>query len=469
MDKVSIIRQTHFLKVEQDALMPFGEPLTKKDEYKLLFEIEEAHFNLLTNIISCGLINKNGESLGIDLLNKEFISELRKKSIYVDLSDEDIKQMYPISSMLLLEKELIFGPGNLENSEKVQIKLFKYLYHDLVSIKPFKNNYYLFERSPRLILRKVAKQIKDRLENETITLFNYPGSYSSHQNKQIVGRIQRNLRVIDGHKEKLLISNRGFIIKQISSFLNKDSSVVKEWLDLDQEGNEGLIRTIDRFDTRTNYRLLTAAGPAINRRIFRYLEFNFSAGDMKYKKAYILLKEELGRSPYFKEVAAIMDASVKVETIRSHVMSNFFGFKHPNSMDTGSALDNEESLGLHDVLSSNMPTPEEIYAKKEVIEKVSNYLLKFLSVRDVNIFLRRVGFTESGKIETYEVIAKEWGISREWVRKIEIKIIQRFGEKLVEMVAADYDNYSPKKLNSRTKSKLKSKSKHKSKRKSKPK
>jgi len=416
---------------ERSVSVPLS--LVERDNFDILKEIENAHSNLLTVLLTYipkGSENNNkiGNRTGIKILNEEFIKVLRDQSKYKELSEDNLRLIYPITTLILLEND---------TSEKDSSKLFEFIYNELISCKNSINGNYTFNKSPRLILRKSASRLLGELKSKK--------GDPDHQKRyeQIKKLIRSNLRIIDMNRNELVIRNKPFIFDQAMNFVNKDPSPFNQVDDLVQEGNIGLLNSIDRFDLRKGYTLLTFAGLAIRRQMFGCSGNDFVQEDAVYRRKYYKLTEEYGRHPSFEEVARAIGKSVRIETVRLHLMANYFLFKNPTSLDTGNTHGNDDADSLYEILDSGVPIPEKIYAKKEIKDLFRKAVIDYMldpcdgganprdtdkAFRNIDIILRRFGLGKAGYIETQEEIAEGYvttrrgvagHITRERIRQIE--------------------------------------------------
>ena len=195
--------------------------------------------------------------------------------------------------------------------------------------------------------------------------------------------------------------------------------------DLIQEGNLGLVTAIERYEDNRNCKFSTYAYYWIRRYITRAIkgkvrdirlpEYIFGR-ITKYKNAKRELEDKLGRSCTLEEVSKYMNISYEDAMILYHAQIV------PNSMNVLLEEDGDE---LGDFIVSETPKPEDIVVesdmKKRVCELLENSKLK---EKEKAVIKTRFGF-DDGKYKSLEETGKIHGVTRERVRQIEKKVLEK--------------------------------------------
>jgi RNA polymerase sigma-32 factor len=240
---------------------------------------------------------------------------------------------------------------------------------------------------------------------------------------------------------KLVVSNLKLVVKIALEF---QKFWAHNFLDLIQEGNLGLLQAVKKFDPYKGVKFSYYASFWIKAYILKYIMDNWKLVKMGTTQAqrklfYKLRKEKeklaaLGFEPTSVEIAKRLGVKEKeVEEMEQRMFSQDLSLEAPIGHDS------EDTLASF--LKDHRPTPEEIYAKEEMLSKFKKLLKEFaqtLSGKDYVIFHERL-FTENPK--TLNELSQKLGISKERVRQIEEKIIKNL-KKFLEERLPDVQYYT---------------------------
>lgn len=234
------------------------------------------------------------------------------------------------------------------------------------------------------------------------------------------------LKVNDGceeSKQKLILSNLRLVVNIAKNYTKKGMS----FIDLISEGNFGLIHAIGKFDTSKGYRFSTYAVWWIKQAI---------------TKAIISKGREI-RIPSYKH-----DILNKVNKFIMNYITKNSSYPSLESISEGTGFSESKvqkvMLEFQDMLSLNASIGDDIYLEDtismsgedsledQVLDEIAkdeiNTILNFLKPREKEILTLRYGLN-GNEVHTLEQVGKRFEITRERVRQIEKKTLEKLRTK----------------------------------------
>ncbi len=226
-------------------------------------------------------------------------------------------------------------------------------------------------------------------------------------------------------RERLIKSNLRLVVSVAKKYLGRSKGLTL--LDLIQEGNIGLAKAVDRFDWRRGYKFSTFATWWIRQAISRALSdqariirlpVHIVESLYKLNKAKKRLATILDREPTPEELAAEVNMPPsKVQKLLKYV-------KDVVSLE--SPIGEGDSLLKEVIPDTSSVSPEKTAALVALREKLKK-AIQSLSPKERKVISLRYGL-EDGVMHTLEEIGKIYGITRERVRQIEIKALEKLRE-----------------------------------------
>ena len=253
---------------------------------------------------------------------------------------------------------------------------------------------------------------RDRLDEEGDT-------FESRERR----RLQRIVEDGDLARQHLIEANLRLVVSIAKKYNGRGMS----FLDLIQEGNQGLIRAVEKFEYRRRYKFSTYATwwirQAINRAIADQsrtirIPVHMVETINKLTRASRRLQQELSREPTYEEIADAMGPEWNAEKVEEA----FKLTREPFSLET--PIGDEEDSFYGDFIPDEQIESPVDEASKTILSEELDEALDKLNEREAQVLKMRKGLVD-GREHTLEEVGQHFGVTRERIRQIENKALRK--------------------------------------------
>lgn len=341
---------------------------------------------------------KKGHEHGF-VTHQELLKAMPKMEDDLNLLDELYTLFFDLGIEVIDTKESLLWKEEKEDEEKVINEKIKKTSSSQVELREIAND------SIRLYLCEIGK----------VPLLN------AKEEVDLAKRIKKGDQTA---KRQLAEANLRLVVSIAKKYIGRGLS----FLDLIQEGNIGLFRAVEKFDPDRGFKFSTYATWWIRQAITRAIAdqartiripVHMVETINKLTHAQRRLVQELGREPLVEELAAEMDMDEKKVRHILKISQDIVSLEAP--------VGTEEDSKLGDFIEDDDAQSPLEATNRQLVKESIHEMLQYLSPRERKIIEMRFGLKD-GVGHTLEEVGHEFGVTRERIRQIEAKVLQKMKE-----------------------------------------
>ncbi len=257
---------------------------------------------------------------------------------------------------------------------------------------------------------------------------------TADEEKELAARIDLGEKAA---RDKMIESNLRLVVKIAKRYINRGLP----FLDLIEEGNMGLIKAVERFKLSKECRFSTYATWWIRQSIERALvnqsrtirlPVHVSDDINKMLRITRELVQKVNREPSIKEVATAMDVNSAYIRRLMVLLKKTYSIERPMG-------ENNDYFLIDTIEDTSTVSPAELLEDVNRYEMVSKWF-ETLSESEKRILTLRFGLDDKDP-QTLDTIGRSFGVTRERIRQIEAKSLEKLRKILEATEVAARSNY----------------------------
>jgi len=261
-----------------------------------------------------------------------------------------------------------------------------------------------------------------RVARAALTALEWRWNMSSLEIEAIFRNLIRGEAEVEQARKEMIEANLRLVVSMAKKYVNRGL----QFLDLIQEGNLGLMKAVDKFDWRLGCKFSTYGTWWIRQSITRAIMDQARTIRIPVHMIETInrqfhttraLEREIGREPTSEEIARRMEVpESKVRKVLD-IVAEPISFETPVSEDEevrlGDFIEDPSIVDFADAMISS------------TLSAITEEALKHLTPREEKVIKMRFGLCPNGREYTLEEVGKYFDVTRERVRQIEAKALDK--------------------------------------------
>ena len=238
----------------------------------------------------------------------------------------------------------------------------------------------------------------------------------------------------DEARKKIIEANLRLVVSIARCYTSSIKGSNIDFLDLIQEGNQGLMRAVEKFEIEKGYKFSTYATWWIRQAVTRSLADKKNLVRIPVHMYELISKLKRYNSLFYKlngREATIEDYMIQFEMTKAEVEKVLNAEKTMVSLETPVGEEQDTTLG--EMLASETDMAEEVESRLAA-EEILNVAKEVLTERELKVLLFRTG-VGCDRVYTLEEVGKIYGVTRERIRQVEAKAYRKLRLRLYSTMA----------------------------------